>query len=246
MDILYVIGKQSAVRNELRYSLRTIENNCQNVGRIYIVGYCPDYVDTEKVTFIEQEDVMLGYKHNNILNAIKQAILRSDIGEEFLLSSDDHFYMNKADFDHYPYYCKGELEPILEDGVLLSYNTSLVATKEFLEKNGLPTYNFSWHGNTHFNKRKFIEMLPLIDRAMMIPSGIEPTCLMLNAMLADERYKFEFVNRKDNKTVTVKDWNSLVQLAKDKDCISFSDEAWEGGCAKEFRLHYNKKSKWEI
>ena len=109
MDILYTLGKGSAWQdNELRYSLRSIEKYGKNVGRIYIVGdWCPGFINRDKVTFIKCEQPYKD-KFKNILYSIVYACEHSDIAEEFLLSSDDHFYMQPTDFDDYPYWLKSD------------------------------------------------------------------------------------------------------------------------------------------
>ena len=107
MDILYTLGKGSTWQdNELRYSLRSIDKYGINVNRIYIVGdWCPGFVDRDKVTFIRCHQPYTD-KFKNILYSVLYACENSDIAEDFLLSSDDHFYMEKTDFDAYPYWLK--------------------------------------------------------------------------------------------------------------------------------------------
>lgn len=199
MDILYVIGQTKT--DELRYSLRSIEKNGINVGRIYIAGYCPSYIRKDMVTFIEQPNVLAGYKHNNILNCIRQAVLMSNISTEFLLSSDDHFYVRPTDFNSYPYFCKGTLQETIENqsDKTANYSRSIQHTLSFLKSKRLPTYNFSFHGNTHFNRAKFEAIMPLVEEAMKSEYGVEPSCLMLNSMFADPKYTFRFTERLDLK-----------------------------------------------
>ena len=98
MDILYVLGSGSKWNNnELRYSLRSLEKFGKNVSNVYIIGQDPGFL-SDKVTLVKIGDCF-GVKAKNILNKICEAVEYTNIGEEFLLSSDDHFYIKETDFD---------------------------------------------------------------------------------------------------------------------------------------------------
>lgn len=250
MDILYVIGRGSKHDNEeLRFSLRSIAKNGKNIGRVFIVGYPPEFVNIDNVTIIDCGD-MYKRKHKNILKCIEVAITKSDIGGEsgeFLLSSDDHFYIKPTDFNNYPIYYKGELPKTVnaDNKTSFSYRFSLVETRELLEKNGMPSHNFSWHGNTHFNAHFFrCHLLALAQSAYNeTECGVEPTCLMLNAMYKDK--PFEFVRREDNKTAEVHSRAELLDMIKDRECISVYDIGYEHGVRRYLKELFPDKCKYE-
>lgn len=243
MDILYVIGRGSKWGdNELRYSLRSIEKNCKNVGRIFIAGYCPSFIDQKKVTFVPVPDIY-ACKHMNILNCIEQAVKNTDISDEFLYSSDDHFYVGKADFDNYPHYQK-PVELPDKDNLMNSYQMTLYATRKMLEDAGLPVYFFAWHGNTHFKKSLFMEpeFAALRKASYDTKRGIEPTVLMNNYWYAKE--PFEITVREDIKFPTDLVPDTLNKIIKQRECISCASatpELLKRWLAQEFP----NKSKWE-
>ena len=152
MDILYVLGNGSKWdNNELRYSLRSIEKFGKNVGNVYVVGTDPGFL-SDNVNLVRLEDCYCA-KHKNILNNICEAVEYTNIGDEFLLSSDDHFYVKETDFNNYPIYCKGKLpETYKQKCKNKGYYKSLIDTKRILLNHNYPVYNFSWHGNTHISR----------------------------------------------------------------------------------------------
>ena len=57
MDIVYIIGKGSKWNNqELKYSLRSIAKYGINIGKVFIVGYKPNFVSDE-VIYIPCDDI---------------------------------------------------------------------------------------------------------------------------------------------------------------------------------------------
>lgn len=251
MDILYVIGRGSKHDNEeLRYSLRSIAKYGQNIGRIFVVGYPPEFLNLNNVTIIDCGDTY-NRKHKNILHCIETAINRTDIGGEsgdFLLSSDDHFYIKPTDFDNYPIYCKGRL-PIEVNGDTkdaFTYRLSLVETRELLEDNGYSVHNFSWHGNTHFNTHLFKGHLLALAHISYNQTeyGVEPSCLMLNVMLKHK--PFEFVKRGDVKIGEVHSRAELMEAIKGRECISTYDTGYDMCVRRYLKELFPNKCKYEV
>ena len=245
MDILYVIGRGSTWdNNELKFSLRSLEKNCKNVGRIFIVGYCPNFINQKQVTFIPVDDVH-DCKHKNIMNCIEVAVEHSNISDDFLYSSDDHFYIRPTDFGDYPFYRKPvELPASYEN--CNAYHKTLVSTRIVLEAAGLTTYNFSWHGNTHFNKTLFTE--PQFEAIRKIsynmPLGCEPTILMLNYWLS--RKPFEITDRKDVKFGKEVGKECILAGIQDRECISCASDVTKSYIRTYLEEMFPDKSKYEL
>ena len=170
MDILYIVGKDSQVYDfELRCSLRSIYRHGRNVGRVYVVGNCPEWL-SDKVVKLPVEDInedTIGpvKKAQNIASKLLYAIDNSDIGEEFLVSMDDHFYTSQTDFDEYPFYIKKahSLNGILPSNRSTEYSSFLADCKENLEKLGLPTFYFTLHRNMRMIKSSVIDCRATIE-----------------------------------------------------------------------------------
>lgn len=220
MDILYTLGKGSAWQdNELRYSLRSIEKYGKNVGRIYIVGdWCPGFINRDKVTFIKCEQPHKD-KFKNILYSIVYACEHSDIAEEFLLSSDDHFYMQPTDFDDYPYWLKSDDLP--SSDCISGYKRCLWETRCLLQNHGYGTANYAQHCNTHFVKSVLLKHKDIVEESYKLYKGVEATCLMLNILMKER--PFQPTYRED---IKVREPNvNLKDVLKGRDCFSISDKA---------------------
>ena len=89
MDYVYIC--RSGDNDELRYSLRSIEENMPD-GRVWVVGHRPwGYIGD----FIPVEDI--GGKFDIITNCIKVVSENNEISDNFVLMNDDFFALKKLD-----------------------------------------------------------------------------------------------------------------------------------------------------
>jgi len=162
MDILYIVkgGAVGGTDVELRCSLRSIAKHGRGIGRVFVAGGCPAWL-SDAVTCIpyQQPDVItFPDKGRNIARTTLYALEHSDIGEDFLVSMDDHFYMQDVDFEHYPYYCRGgagfENGELPQEGSFAGgYREYLAQSRAFLEARGLPVKCMALHRNMHCSRR---------------------------------------------------------------------------------------------
>ena len=114
MDILYITkqGRSQCNDMELKWSLRSIEKYGHGIDRIFVVGWCPDWLSDEVVKIPYETNVDTSDPTNMRLKALDIAkkvlyvIDNTDIGDDFLVSMDDHFYVRGVDFNEYPIYAK--------------------------------------------------------------------------------------------------------------------------------------------
>lgn len=241
MDILYVVGTGSKWNNnELRYSLRSIDKNGVNVGRIFIATETlPKFINPEAVVHICIRD--LGkIKHRNIMDKIECVMNYSDIADDFLLSSDDHFYIRETDFDRYPLYHKGEIQERDENA---EYWLSMRDTKHLLQQHGLTTYSTNPHCNTHFSRPMFMEHSALMKEGKQLRYGAEVNCLMGNLMIAAG---VEPVCYNDIKINSFKNREGLLRQLGDTHCFSIYDSALNYGIKEYLREMFPNKSRWEV
>lgn len=178
MDILYFLkkGRSKCDDFELRCSLRSIEKFGKNVGRVFVVGHCPDWLSDEviKIPYEVNPD---GKKHKNLHSQLLYAIRNSDIGindnGEFLISMDDHFYIKTVDFHNYPFYVKNKDFPteLNSDPKKRHYDKILINTDNFCQHHNLPSIFSTIHRNMHMNRYVIEEMGELND---LIISESEP------------------------------------------------------------------------
>jgi hypothetical protein len=89
MDYVYIC--RNGDNDELRYSLRSIEENMPE-GRVWVVGHRPIWYIGD---FIPVDDI--GGKFDNIVNCIKTVSENNDISDNFILMNDDFFALNPID-----------------------------------------------------------------------------------------------------------------------------------------------------
>ena len=241
MNILYVIGKGSEwSNNELRLSLRSIAKNGKNVGRVYIVGYKPDFV-SDAVTYIPCDDPY-DVAHKNILHKVLYAIEHSDIGKHFLISSDDHYYMKTTDFDKLPvYYRQLEIPEKVRDPWSV-YCNSLHDTRSILLEKGLTIYQTNPHCNTHFDVGIYEKYKDIFDLAMWIPNGGELKCIMGNLLIKEGWKAAPFKDAK----LGAKDTIAEIEQRAKCGCLSSTPGIAGSPLAQYLFKMFNTKCKYEI
>ena len=227
VDILYIVGKGFSDwrNNELRFSLRSIAQNGRNVRRVYICGFVPYWINTDEVTAIPLRDTTQN-KHYNILTAIEHAVENSDISECFLLSSDDHYYVQPTDFDTYPVYVRKYDLPAKIADKPRWYDITMHSTHDCLAAFGLPTRFYAWHGNTWFSRSLFEQQRMILLRrlAKTMPEACDPSCLMLNYWQSVSPDTMpQVVERSDFKVTTANTLQEIDILAKRSEVLSTTD-----------------------
>lgn len=244
MDILYVIGEGSEWSdNELRYSLRSIAKYGKNIGRVYIVGYKPPFVSNE-VTYIPCDDPY-DRPHKNILHKVLTVIERSDIGSHFLISSDDHYYVQETDFDNLPVYYKKECIPSVVRGRDLwnQYHKSLRETYWLLHDNGLTTWQTNPHCNTHFDVEVYKANRKLFERCMQLQFGGELNCVMGNLLISKGAVPVEFKDSKLSRKARLED---IMQRATECECLSSYPDMPNSALAQYLAEEFNTKCIYEL
>ena len=255
MDILYIIGKNCSKcnDNELRYSLRSIERYGENVDRIFIVGYCPEWLSDNviKVPFEqpyqkdeswEELDIKerIARKHCNMLASILYAIDNTDIGDEFLVSCDDHIYIRPVDFNNYPFYYRGCLLPKVGNS---EYGKSLAETRKILEEQKLSRLFLILHRNMPVSRKIVAECREFLDYAIEKALPIEPFAY-LNNYRYTKYHDFKPVPVTDYKLKGGKDWWKVNP--EKTEVISTYDFKENKGLDVLLKGMFNKKSKYEL
>lgn len=202
MDILYIVKKSIADNIELRCSLRSLAQHGKNVGKIYVCGYCPEWLSDEVVK-IPCEDKYKGsnitqkQKSANICYKLLYAVDHSDIGETFMVSMDDHFYIQDTDFETYPYFVRKrknyENLELPSNNCGRPYIKFLSEVSNYLKSKGLPTLDFSLHRNRRINRKDIEECREVLEDTVnnCVPSG---TMLYLsNYRYSKEHFDYQVV-----------------------------------------------------
>ena len=242
MDILYVVGTGSEWdNNELRYSLRSIAKNGKNIGRVFLVGYKPEWVN-DAVIHIPCDDPY-GQPHKNILHKVLTAAYHSSIGSHFIISSDDHYYMRPTDFNKLPiYYREKEIPEKVRDSWSI-YCNSLHDTRNILLDAGLTIYQTNPHCNTHFDVGVYEKNKSIFDLCMWLPNGGELNCVMGNLLIKEGWKAAHFDDAKLSSKMTLAE---VEQIAKKRECLSSVPNIANSALAKYLEKEFDKKCKYEI
>jgi hypothetical protein len=167
VDLVYPLGKGSRHDDfEIRFSLRSVEKNLRGVGKIWVVGECPEFL--KDVEHIECKDSLFSNADGNIINKVKEALLY-DVSDPFLFMNDDHFIMNPIDIEKIPSFHKGDFENYKEDWYIDTvWRVRAKQTRDILKKNGHTTFNYDIHTPILMN-RDFTEVISKYDYT--IPFG---------------------------------------------------------------------------
>ena len=234
IDVLYIVGNGSLYRNEeLRYSLRSLDKFGQNVGRVFITGECPDFVDQEKVVFTPELDI--GCPAINHWWKVDQTFRKTDIGDRALLMYDDIFFCKPTDCANYPWRWRGELPTIRQDG---EYRRSLYNAAVLLRNDGYPILNYCLHQPCIYEKDKFLSMEKDFEGLKMSDIGISPRCVYANRFVDG---KAEYM-----KDLKIRAWvKDLDELIKDRDCFSIADNCFRGPVEDWLKKNLPERSRWE-
>jgi len=244
MDILYLFSGRTGSEH-LRYSLRSIEKNCKNVGKVFLVGHKPEWC--KNVIEIPYDSDPALYKENDITKAIFHAVENSKIGNRFLISADDYFYIDPTDLATYPVYRKGELPDTREGKESMGgwkYVQSLVNTRQILTEAGLPTDNYSQHALFYGDRKLMKKYKALFDKAFGYEFGAVYDTLMSALIVANDK-KAVVVNRKDNKIHYIENMAYLRNAIGDTEVFSTAPMAWENGAKKLLSELFPEPSKYE-
>lgn len=93
---------------ELKYCLRGIEKHLQNVGRVWLIGEHPNYIDHNHTAVVGVQEFNW-YEHltRNIHYKILTACGIPEVSDPFLYMNDDHFLMQDVKPVDIPYYHTG-------------------------------------------------------------------------------------------------------------------------------------------
>jgi hypothetical protein len=112
IDVVYTVGAGSHYGDaELRYSLRSVAQHFDNLGRVWIVGRLPDWVDESQVVYLYSEDKCVR-KDTNIIRKILCASCRGDepkLSNRFVFFSDDQILLRPLGWKQLGPYHRGDL-----------------------------------------------------------------------------------------------------------------------------------------
>jgi hypothetical protein len=96
VDIVVTLGTGSINNDaELRFMLRSLEENFLDFGTVWIIGHCPDWLDQSQVRHIQFPDPW-HHKDSNLICKVLRACVEPDLTDLFLIQSDDQFLLKPS------------------------------------------------------------------------------------------------------------------------------------------------------
>ena len=156
MDLVYPIGTGSYWNNnELRFSLRSVEKHLCNVGKVWIIGDLPDWL--QNIHHISMHDSAGRPPDYNMMKKLARACQEVELSEDFVYFNDDHYLLSDFDANTFPFYRMGTIEEYLKGRGLDGYGKRCRNTLKSL--NGNSKYYYDIHYPIKFNKKDFRELV---------------------------------------------------------------------------------------
>lgn len=231
-DIVYFL-KEDKVNEELRYSLRSIENNFQ-FRNVIFYGGCPEGIKPDKHFKRSQSEPS---KWERVRASIKACCLNPEISDSFWLFNDDFFIMRPMREDM-PAQYNGDLRSHIEKvkarhgGQDMDWTVRLRHLCETLEGAGKDTKNYAVHKPILINKSKALEVLDKFPDEPMFRG------------LYGNYWDIGGVSNHDMK-VLLKDYP--VEKFKDWEFLSTQDDSFRDGIVGRYiRDKFTEKSRFEL
>ncbi len=157
IDLVYVVGTGSRWNdNELRFSLRSVSKNLSNVGKVFIVGKCPDYL--KNVVHIPASDIFDSAINadGNMTHKLLLVCNNKELSDDFLFMNDDFIINQPISAPAIKWLHKGDmaLQP-QKYWTTQFYRFRLKRTFDVLKDRNLPTIQYDYHAPMLMNKYLF-------------------------------------------------------------------------------------------
>lgn len=231
-DVVYIV-KESPENEELRYSLRTLEENWQ-YKRVWFAGGCPDGLKPDRYFKVSQTQ---DTKWERIWNLIKKVCGNDEITEDFWLFNDDFFILRSIS-ENMPAWYQGELGAFIEGyerkrGHQNGYSVGLRKTYDSLIKAGLTTVDYEVHKPILINRKKALEVFKKFPEATPgFRSQYGNYCHIGGVDKHDMKIEYEHDSR-------------LPAMEMAWEFVSISDESFAGAVGKFIKNKFTEPSRFE-
>ncbi len=163
MDIVYILGAGSRwTNNEIRYSLRSLENLQLDYGAVWIIGEKPHWV--RGVNHVQVKD-STRHKTANVIRKILVACHCPDIRDDFVLMNDDFYFIKPQPLRSLARRSLQELVAQFNQLPSNTYAGALGASLTYLNAQGIAKpFNYDIHYPMVFNSEKFIGVFDHLDK----------------------------------------------------------------------------------
>lgn len=232
-DIIYFL-KECNVNEELRYSLRSVEENWQ-YNKVWFYGGRPRGLKPDYHIRIDQTAPS---KWERVRGMLREACLNENITEDFWLFNDDFFILQPKSEKMPPQYNKTLQERV--EKIEKRHNGETEYTKRLkhliktLEKAGKGFLDYSVHKPILINRKKMLEVLDKFPD--------EP----MSRALYGNYWEIGGVSRHDMKIEKL-EYDRIKVVMREWDFVSTSDNSFQyGSIGRYLRDRFDIKSRFEI
>jgi len=165
--VVYVLGSGSKWHNnEIRYSIRSIQQNLSGYRKIFIVGSDPGFLTG--VIHVPCYDIYRGNADANIIHKILHLIKTTgdQLTDEFVFMSDDQFFLKQVRASDLKLYYSLDMTQVQASYFPnLTWRNRLKRTRDALMAEGKTAYNCDVHIPVLFNKDHFSAVFSSYDYA---------------------------------------------------------------------------------
>lgn len=225
-DIVYIL-KEDIDSEELRYSLRSVQENFPH-RKVWFFCGCPDDIEPDEYVRFTQTGHNRWQRSTSTFRAINDT---DGVSDDFWLFNDDFYILKKV--IELPYMMRGLLEEhvsnIRSKRTVSGYASSLDLARDSLERRGLTTYDYALHVPMLINKRKAVEVLDEF-----------PECPMFRSLYGN------YWNVGGVKVPDVKVYDTESIPEPGQTLLSTSDGSFQDGKVGEWlKKRFPKPCKWE-
>lgn len=241
MDVVIPLGNGSPWKNnELRYFLRSLHRHLQGYGTIYIIGSCPDWLNTQApgIQHIPIANVHPAEPARNIYQKLLMACFLPGMSEKFLYCNDGYVFTQDVVAQniiaHYKEHNLEESANRVQAGN--TFRQALLNTAKALRDAKCDIKNFDVHVPMHINKNDFVQ---LQDYNWNLPYGFTAKSLYANTFSIEGEAWYDCKINKDETP------EHLNQLATQRWVFSYGDGAIFGNLRQWLQDRFPDKSPWE-
>ncbi len=232
-DIVYCL-KETPKNEELRYSLRSVEENLK-YRNVVFYGGCPVDLKPDRSVRIAQNEPT---KWERVRNLLINICNDDKLTEDFWLFNDDFYILKPMPEDMPPQYNGTLYEHIIHvegrhGNSPTIYTQRLRHLVNTLEKNDYDCLNYAVHKPILYNRKKLKEVLEKFPDEPMVRA------------LYGNYWKIGGFNNRDMK-IQLLDYPHIDRIRKNWDFLSTSDKSFNFGNIGEFiRERFKNKSRFE-
>jgi len=186
IDVVIPLGPGSIWQdNEVRYAIRSVCKYFVDLGRVFVVGEKPDFLNwsNSRLVHVDQRDVHGDDKDLNLIIKVLKACY-SGVSDQFVRMSDDQCFLQPVLVkDLVPYY-------LYDLKTRTDYNNRwskrLENTKKMLLAENKSTFNYESHFPMVYEREKFVSVnIKRFHKGISILLNLQCILLMKRSCLQD-------------------------------------------------------------